>query len=319
MDTERYIKENYKKIPTKQIAEQLGIKVATVKRLANKIGVGSFSRETELLVPEILDKYYKKKLTIKTISSQVGLSKVTLKGVLKKYGVGGRTRSEMNIKYSCDIDYFTNIDTPEKAYWFGFIAADGNLCEGKVTISLHKKDFSLLKKFKKALKYKGNFYFNKKSPMISIRIRRQKLYESLKKHGLMEAKTHKIDDSIFLKIPENLVLPAIHGYFDGDGCFSLVKNTGVSMSILGNESFLLYFRDFFVKNGLDFGAALIKKDKRTRFTYSFNKYLNKDNMVKIYNLFYNSENSSKDFLDRKRKKLYDQICDVGLQSEIHDL
>lgn len=319
MDKEQYIKQNYKKIPTKQIAEHLGTKAKTVRRLANKVGVGSFSAETELLVPEILDKYYKKKLTVKTITSHVGLSKPTLLAILKKYGDGGRTQSEMNIKYSCDTDYFTNINTPEKAYWFGFIAADGNLCEGRIAISLHKKDFSLLKKFKKALKYKGNFYFHKNSPMVQLSITRKKLYESLKKHGLVEAKTHKIDDSIFSKIPEDLILPAIHGYFDGDGCFSAVKKTGVSMNLLGNESFVLYFRDFFIKNGLDFSELSVKKDKRTRHTFALNKYLNKNNMVLVYNLFYNNKNSSKDFLDRKREKLYNQICNVGLQSEIHDL
>jgi hypothetical protein len=50
-------------------------------------------------------------------------------------------------------DYFEIIDTPEKAYFLGFIFADGCLIDNpkeyryKLNIKIHSKDEDILKKF----------------------------------------------------------------------------------------------------------------------------------------------------------------------------
>jgi hypothetical protein len=63
-----------------------------------------------------------------------------------------------NKKYNFNENYFEKIDTEEKAYWLGFITADGsiNLGYGKqkfyqLHINLKGGDYSHLEKFQKAI------------------------------------------------------------------------------------------------------------------------------------------------------------------------
>ena len=55
--------------------------------------------------------------------------------------------------YKYNKKYFEVIDTEEKAYWLGFIAADGNVRKDflKMRIELNIKDKNHLEKFKKSL------------------------------------------------------------------------------------------------------------------------------------------------------------------------
>ena len=48
------------------------------------------------------------------------------------------------------LTHFENIDTEEKAYWLGFLYADGyvNANEDKIELCLAEKDFHHLEKFK---------------------------------------------------------------------------------------------------------------------------------------------------------------------------
>lgn len=57
-------------------------------------------------------------------------------------------------KYQYNTHYFKNIDTEDKAYWAGFIAADGNVRKDylKMRLELNIKDLGHLEKFKKAFK-----------------------------------------------------------------------------------------------------------------------------------------------------------------------
>ena len=56
------------------------------------------------------------------------------------------------MKYKYDINYFEVIDTEEKAYWLGFIYADGcisNDNKQQLIIELCKQDKIVLEKFKR--------------------------------------------------------------------------------------------------------------------------------------------------------------------------
>lgn len=70
---------------------------------------------------------------------------------VKKYYWNDRTRITYNIGWNRDI--FKNIDSPEKAYWLGFILADGCLhisnanFSGHISIDISGRDVEHLKKF----------------------------------------------------------------------------------------------------------------------------------------------------------------------------
>jgi hypothetical protein len=249
-------------------------------------------------ISSILNDYYNNKLTIKQCVFKYNSSKSTIINLLKKRGYGGRKReSYNNNKYECDESFFEKIDSHEKAYWFGFIAADGNIYNQKLQIGLNKKDENHLLKFCQRIKYSGPLY-NDRS-MKKLMICRKKIVKDLKNLGLIENKTYSIDGCIFDKIPSAFEKSAILGYIDGDGSFSVIKKTGITrFSIVGNEPFLLYLSKFFDKNGLKMSCP--KKDKRTVQTFYSSIHLCGDRLDIFLDCIYGG---SEDFLKRKRDKL----------------
>lgn len=140
-------------------------------------------------------------------------------------------------KYSCDYDYFESIDSNEKAYWLGFIMADGCILHTKrirklktgdfpqerlyLQIALAEKDIDHLVKFSNSLKstYPIHTYETKeKHKYCRVIIEDKKFCNDLIKLGATPAK------SLTLEFPKNLdkkyILDFTRGYFDGDGCLS---------------------------------------------------------------------------------------------------
>lgn len=135
--------------------------------------------------------------------------------------------------YNCNYDFFKNIDTEEKAYWFGFIAADGWININKSTnsgclgIELQYNDINHLKKFNKSIN--GNYKITDRERVCNIdskykniskecciRIFSIDMVNDLINIGITTNKTR--DFSFPVWIDESLHAAFIRGYFDGDGC-----------------------------------------------------------------------------------------------------
>src|SRR5262245_32148891 len=69
--------------------------------------------------------------TLKEAASKFGLSLATCHHALIRQGISRRPLSTARRIYSLDETYFEAIDTEEKAYWLGFIAADGKVSDGE--------------------------------------------------------------------------------------------------------------------------------------------------------------------------------------------
>lgn len=107
----------------------------------------------KLTEKEIIDCYHAGK-TQKEIAKLCGVMNPfwQIVPILKKHNLATRrastTRAKRKIKL--DINYFKHIDTEEKAYWMGFLYADGCVRKDKVTLLLADKEPILA--FKKAIK-----------------------------------------------------------------------------------------------------------------------------------------------------------------------
>ena len=139
--------------------------------------------------------------------------------------------------YTCDYHYFDKIDTEEKAYWLGFLTADGWINRSKKTnsgvtgIELQYGDIEHLRKFNKSIN--GNYQItdrwkrcaistkdpNKKYHVCIIRIFSITMYETLCKLGFSNNKSY---DFCMPELQKDLIRHYIRGYFDGDGglCFT---------------------------------------------------------------------------------------------------
>lgn len=162
-------------------------------------------------------------------------------------------------------NYFDNIDCENKAYWLGFIFADGNVSdENRIEIGLHIDDFSHLEKFKKDIEYVGEIKNKKGTNSCRITFRNKKLVNTLKKYGVCENKSKTKE---FPKnIPNEYIKDFVRGYFDGNG--SIIKrnrNNEIRYSLgicSGSEKFLTD-----MLNEVSFKYTKLYKDKRSSCYY----------------------------------------------------
>lgn len=150
----------------------------------------------------------------------------------KKFNIKQVIMPSKNKKYKCDVTFFNNIDTEEKAYWLGFLMADGymNKEKNRFGIMLKKDDINHLIKFNKSLKstypIKTKQYNDKRgfiSKSCFIRINSSYMYNKLLKNNIYPKKTGL--ENIPNNIPYVLLRHFIRGFFDGDGSISKINNS----------------------------------------------------------------------------------------------
>jgi hypothetical protein len=119
-----------------------------------------------------------------------------------------------------DENYFETIDAEEKAYFLGFISADGCVIERNgncrvLSIHINKQDIDILEKFKKEINYEGEISMGKsRSRMCTIFCTSMKMFNDLSKYNVTPRKSRILK---FPKLPENMIHHYMRGYFDGDG------------------------------------------------------------------------------------------------------
>jgi len=280
----------------------------------------------------LYQKYWVDKLSIPKIAKLCGCCGYTIWMRLKKFDIPRRTNStsqkgelhhlwgttrsenirkkisESNRKYTFLESIFHRIDLPEKAYWLGFLMADGCIltphnANPNLTIRLAQKDKSHLEKFKRFLSAthpitqsgqyrKGKFY-----PSYQIVIVSQLLTKDLAKHGIVPRKTGK---EHIPNIPEVYVRDFIRGYFDGDGCiYKAQHNTrhraDIGFNIASSSSkFLLQLQTILVQECQLNNIKLDKFNKHSCLNYRGNIQV-----PRIMNYLYKNATV---FLDRKYHK-----------------
>lgn len=143
---------------------------------------------------------------------------------------------------SFNVHYFDKIDCEEKAYWLGFLFADGAITtNGKsydIELGLKLSDKEHVEKFAKAV---GKEFIITDSYRARCILGSKHMFDTLCSYGCTTRK------SLTLQFPkmsifENslLIQHFIRGYVDGDGCLSWAnkKHTRCVVSILGTKEFL---------------------------------------------------------------------------------
>lgn len=199
-----------------------------------------------------------------------------------------------------DREYFKVIDTEAKAYFLGFIYADGHITikdrrksgwkEYIFRINLSDKDEEVLELFKKELNYTNSLLDVKSKSFVSptnnktytrqaqkmIHLSSKPLVEDLMKWGVCENKTYaKLS---IPNLPEELVRHFIRGYFDGDGTVGRTE-----ASITSKDENILKEIQAYVEEKLDLPIGNISfSDKGSyrwrigRNRHSFLEFLYKD-------------------------------------------
>jgi hypothetical protein len=136
------------------------------------------------------------------------------------------------------IEYFHTIDAKKKAYWLGFMFADGYITRERngsmlVRLELSLKDLDVINKFCEDLrleKSKREYQRHGNTESVGIRFKCRAMSDDLLKQGLMFRKSARIE---YPKLPRrDLELAFLLGYYDGDG---RQKSTSITC---GNKRFL---------------------------------------------------------------------------------
>ena len=150
------------------------------------------------------------------------------------------------LKYDVNEDYFEKIDCPEKAYWLGFLYADGHNTDGplwRVTLVLQKRDTEHVRRFNTLLYPCGDkkITFRKDGAAIAT-IYSKKLCLDLAKLNVVNRKSLTITFPETSMVANDLLVYFIQGLFDGDGSVSITTKTKTPCACLDFSGSILLIR-----------------------------------------------------------------------------
>jgi len=270
---------------------------------------------------ELAKKLYLEGNSLTKIQKMIGIERHRLSYLLQKDNI---KVIQNGAKYDYIEDAFDTIDTQEKAYWLGFLYADGNIIPyGKyeVKISLAYKDLEHVKKFGDFIlkdnngeqlvrhytaKIKGKEY-----PSAKVCVTNKKIVTDLISLGCTENKSLTLKFPSENQVPSGLIRHFVRGYFDGDGCIGTprygyqnkscdgqLRKNGRTVSFVGTYDFLQSLLDIFANTVCtDFGAiGLYQKQNQQAWQFSKTKYSANQ---EIYEYLYKDATI---YLERKREK-----------------
>lgn len=227
---------------------------------------------------------------------------------------------------------FDSIDTEEKAYWLGFIFADGTISSSPLReeaktqyqfeLSLSAKDVSHLEKFAKFIEYKQKIFCD--NVRCRLNVYSKHLWQVLNVNGCTPQK------SLTLKFPrielfksKELIRHFIRGYWDGDGCLSWhnKEHTYPEISVIGTDE-MLYSIISYLPIEHKPTLRILHPDKQSitkcfalhgKNAYTIATYLYKDSIIYLqrkYNKYLEYCRLSKE-LDKELQTKIGEGCDAN--------
>ena len=233
-------------------------------------------------------------------------------------------------RYLFNYDFFQDIDNEHKAYWLGFLCADGCILDMKlksgkkipqtVQISISVNDIELIYKFMNDIGLEKEIYIgeakNKKSTTKYAKLcaGSNKMCEDLISHGCTQRKSCTLK---FPDIEDCLVRHFIRGYFDGDGSvyfcerFQYDKRRGKEYL---NQHFVCNFQgtyDFlsklrFILEESNIKCGKIRKGHGNIYTFEFSS---RESVTSFYHYIYDGATV---YLNRKHEKFINTFEYLGM-------
>ncbi len=218
-------------------------------------------------------------------------------------------------KHDVLVDFFSCIDAPQKAYWLGFLYADGNISSSNqrswhMSFALAEEDGYMVEALRDEL-----------NPSKTISVKRLK--RSLEKETYQDqlrvcVHSNRLaldlinlncipNKSLVLKFPESNQVPDalmghfIRGFFDGDGAFVKASQGRLVVKFISSHAFINGLKEKLEQFGIS--SSIYKANygrNSSLYIFSFER------IVVLANLMY--DNNSVLFLKRKRELFHDW-CD----------
>lgn len=161
----------------------------------------------------------------KDLVARFGVCANTVTKVLRRHGVTdckSRAGFRQKRRHAVATDYFRSIDTEAKAYWLGFLCADGHVSKAEtwVEVGLAACDADHLRKLCDAIAPTAQLREMRKNgfsgtPAFKVQINSRELCRDLIRQGVTRPGVPRHPPP---GLPPELVRHYLRGLFDGDGC-----------------------------------------------------------------------------------------------------
>lgn len=232
-----------------EISRKLNISRSYVKKIGVKNNVIIMPRN------EMYEKgysYWKNGYSLTEIQEKIKISRQWLSLYIKQRD---ETITNPTKKYFYNKNVFEKIDVEEKAYWLGFISADGCINDTKksknLEITLCSKDENHLIKFCKFIGLTSERIKHKKCYLketdktydaIRVSVYNTKICNDLIKLGVTPRKSEIIKFN--KNINSELKYHYIRGYIDGNGYFRKISRNSCELAIVSSINFIKGFIEF---------------------------------------------------------------------------
>lgn len=242
------------------------------------------------------------------IASILNCAECTVTRILKRNGLSLSKR-----KYDVNESFFEKIDTPEKAYFLGWLASDGTVgkCGYIFSLYIQERDEDIIPlllnlcnsthKIRTLSNDRAGEMFKTHQSSKGFSIGSKKMVSDLRRMGLNEKKSYNIS---WPPIPESLDKYFLRGYFEGDGSLSRMKLNGAIIFSLASASptIIKNLKDkIYLYTGVDIPIH-IKKGNPLKKTVDLHCIIKQgdSSIVKVMDWLYSGEEHLK--LNRKYNK-----------------
>lgn len=263
----------------------------------------------ELTKKEELEIVYKRENGIKrmNIIKEYGISDRHYKKIILENGGVIKERVQ---KYNFNENYFEKIDTEDKAYFLGFIVADGCINSKVDVLNISQKEPDILFKFKECINYEGNIIKHTKRNIHHINLSSTKIIKDLYNLGIYSNKTKDVK---YPNIPNELEHHFMRGLFDGDGCISVrtVKENSRDTGPRGQVNICsasINFIETYVDKLNEYCGITKNKIRCPKGTYYVIDWGSFSDIEKFYEFFYKDATV---YLERK-KETFDIAVSISI-------
>ncbi|HEX9374253.1 MAG TPA: hypothetical protein VF897_24780 [Roseiflexaceae bacterium] len=230
-------------ISTNELKRRFARNYGTIKAMARRLGLRRERIDLwyDVDVAKLVQLYSDEDVPSEQIEATLGR---TWRAICHKANQIGLQRPKPN---RCGVvrDYFHTIDTAEKAYWLGFIAADGTVDDRprrySLTIDLQPRDLHWLQRFRDIIA-PGATITQHDQRSYSLSIGSKELVTDIVRLGIRRRKSYNLT---WPAVPEQFAITFLLGYFDGDGSFTpRAGRRNYQWLLLGTLDFLWVAREY---------------------------------------------------------------------------
>lgn len=255
-------------------------------------------------------KKYQNGVSMRQIEKDLEINRSTISRFLEINGIKTTKGNHYRIYYHNE-DFFEKIDTDEKAYFLGWMFADGYIVDysekygqDQFGISLAEQDIELLENFKTAINSTNpiKIYDSRKlneQKMARLLMTSQKTVDDLIDKGCVKQKTSILEPP--KNLPREFYAAFTRGYFEGDGCITSTLQGNYQnfhFQVVGTLEMMTWFQEIW-------GIGSVSKENRNEKVYYWrfggNQQVNNFGQIIYDNPSY--------YLSRKKKK-FDSLKEI---------